>query len=772
MLADALRPHDSRLPEATGAFVEVSLASGTKPDAVDMKSKGVRSAATRMEADRTRSVVLYVPDEARPALQQILADYLTKNTEKGNPANRAKVEVIEAFRVARLERFWTDSPAALPHDAQQEIWWDLWCFKDRIDQVLEGCANLGFQVAATERWMFFPEIIVVPAYATRAAVELLLYATGAVSELRRANDSPAFFTDESRGDQHAWIESLAERIQWPGIDTPAVCVIDTGVNRGHALIEPALASADMHAINSDWGVDDHDGGGHGTSMTGLSLHGDLTAALADTEARILAHRVESVKILPPRGFDAAELRNYGSFTQAAISLPEIAAPGRNRTFCMSITNDEVSGEIPSVWSAAIDQAAAGTMAGDDETAPKRLILLAGGNIKAEIEAARLQPQDNHPLEDPAQAWNAVTVGGYTELSEVYDAGYEAWNAIAKVGDLSPHSRTSVLWRSGTPFKPDIVMEAGNRAISPSRREILTFSSLSLLTTGKGMEQPLVTFDGTSAAVAQAARLAARIAANHPSFWPEMIRALLVHSAEWTPAMLRVFDARPGKREKYELIRRYGYGVPSYERATASAANDIALFAQSEIQPFTLAGSRKFNELHYYTLPIPRSMLEQLENEFIELKITLSYFIDPNPGLGANVDPQRYRSHGLRFDLRRKGESEERFKKRVNAAELEETDGRLQHDADDDRWLLGEKSISAGSLHCDVWTGPAIELIERNMVCIKPVNGWSRNRASKEICNAMRRYALVVGFRTQKTDLDIYTPIRTSIDLPIMIEAKS
>ena len=56
------------------------------------------------------------------------------------------------------------------------------------------------------------------------------------------------------------------------------------------------------------------------------------------------------------------------------------------------------------------------------------------------------------------------------------------------------------------------------------------------------------------------------------------------------------------------------------------------------------------------------------NETVELKLTLSYFIEPNPGFSANVDPQRYQSYGLRFDLRRKGETSTQFRRRVNAAE--------------------------------------------------------------------------------------------------------
>ena len=184
-----------------------------------------------------------------------------------------------------------------------------------------------------------------------------------------------------------------------------------------------------------------------------------------------------------------------------------------------------------------------------------------------------------------------------------------------------------------------------------------------------------------------------------------------------------------------------------------------MMAQAEIQPFRLKGTRKFNECHYYTLPIPSDLLEKLENEPVELKVTLSYFVDPNPGLSANVDLQRYQSHGLRFDLQRPRETLAQFKKRVNASEREDPRKRKGTSAPtDSRWLLGSDSMSAGSLHCDVWRGPAVELLGRNMLCVKPVNGWWRNRASPDVCNQKTRYSVIVSVKTRNVELDIHTLI--------------
>ena len=312
------------------------------------------------------------------------------------------------------------------------------------------------------------------------------------------------------------------------------------------------------------------------------------------------------------------------------------------------------------------------------------------------------------------------------------------------------------------------MEAGNRAVNGRQTECLSMGSLSLLTTGSDVAgEPLVSFDSTSAAAAQGARMAAQIQAQNPDYWPETIRAMMVHSAQWTPAMLAELNATQSKRARYVMIRRFGYGVPSLERALASASNHVALFAQAEIQLFASGGGRRFNKCHYYTLPIPPRMLETLNNEPVELKVTLSYFIEPNPGLSANVDPQRYQSHGLRFDHQRRRETVARFKQRVNVSERV-GQARPAIEPADPNWMLGEDSISAGSLHCDVWTGHAIDLLDRDTLCVKPVNGWWRNRASLDICNRRSRYALIVTLRALNLEVDIYTPIRTTIGLPLPV----
>ena len=104
-----------------------------------------------------------------------------------------------------------------------------------------------------------------------------------------------------------------------------------------------------------------------------------------------------------------------------------------------------------------------------------------------------------------------------------------------------------------------------------------------------------------------------------------------------------------------------------------------------------------------------------------------------------------------------------FKQRVNASERDDPRVPPRAEPDDARWMFGAQSISCGSLHCDTWTGPAIELAGRDLLCIKPVVGWARERASREICNKVRRYGLIVSLKARNQEIDLYTPISIAVE---------
>lgn len=82
-------------------------------------------------------------------------------------------------------------------------------------------------------------------------------------------------------------------------------------------------------------------------------------------------------------------------------------------------------------------------------------------------------------------------------------------------------------------------------------------------------------------------MGAQILARRRTLWRETVRALIVHSAEWTPTM----EAHLGGINKNALMRRYGFGVPSLARALGSLNNDVTMVIENEIQPFKTVGSK-------------------------------------------------------------------------------------------------------------------------------------------------------------------------------------
>nr|GFD60923.1 hypothetical protein [Tanacetum cinerariifolium] len=74
------------------------------------------------------------------------------------------------------------------------------------------------------------------------------------------------------------------------------------------------------------------------------------------------------------------------------------------------------------------------------------------------------------------------------------------------------------------------------------------------------------------------------------------------------------------------------------------------------------------------IPWPKDELEALQDTEVEMRVTLSYFIEPNPSARGSVSKFHYPSHRLRFDVKRPLESISDFVARVNAAAEQGNDG--------------------------------------------------------------------------------------------------
>ena len=93
---------------------------------------------------------------------------------------------------------------------------------------------------------------------------------------------------------------------------------------------------------------------------------------------------------------------------------------------MPVTADPDRPGEPTLWSASVDALAAGVdiaasdkgieLLGAPDPAASRLFVISTGNVtnfQADYPERRAT---SSPVEDPAQAWNALTVGAHTELT--------------------------------------------------------------------------------------------------------------------------------------------------------------------------------------------------------------------------------------------------------------------------------------------------------------------------------------------------------------------
>jgi hypothetical protein len=194
----------------------------------------------------------------------------------------------------------------------------------------------------------------------------------------------------------------------------------------------------------------------------------------------------------------------------------------------------------------------------------------------------------------------------------------------------------------------------------------------------------------------------------------------------------------------------------------SAANALTLIAQDSLQPFDrIKGKYRARDMNLHHVPWPKEALEDLGETPVEMRVTLSYYIEPNPGERGWIRRYSYASHGLRFDVKTPTEDIEQFRGRINRIAFEEEKGDKSK-SDASRWDLGPDLRSFGSLHSDKWTGTAAELAQRGYIAVYPVLGWWRERPRHERWSRRARYVLIVTIKTPRTDVDLYTPVVNSI----------
>ncbi len=779
---EALRPRETA---AAQEYAEKDLASGLglqiqfvgQPD-IELAFESLQNEPQKIEllsirkSGATTIANVFVPEGKLEHFEKYIRDYIAdrRGVKDQSLDHKALINTIASIRAAEIQALWTDDPELLPVDTAQEIWFEVWLpIREDRQSVLADFRKLAelAECRVGSAQVEFPERTVLLIYGSIEKLSRSVLTLNCIAELRRAKDTAEFFDGMDVTEQQEWLAELQSRLViGDEIDsTPRICVLDTGVNREHQLLASLLPATDMHTIVPAWGT--NDSANHGTGIAGLAAFGDLTVAMASNDPVKVDHRLESVKLLPDDGDNEGDAHHHAYLFLEGVSRPEVSAADRRRVFTTAVTaSDYRDRGRPSAWSAMVDRLASDF---DGQGQDPRLFILSAGNTRDPDHWSNYPASlATNLIHDPGQSWNAITVGAFTEKVVITEADTQGYQPIAASGGLSPFTTTSATWESGWPYKPDVVFEGGNAA--KDALGAVGMASLNLLTTNnEPLTRLFTTTNATSAASAQCARMAAQLMAAYPNFRAETIRALIVHSAEWTQAMRDAhLPAAPVKRDFAGLIRHCGWGQPNLAYAQWSASNSLTLVVEDSVKPYKKDGAIKTCDMNLHALPWPKEELEALQDEEVEMRVTLSYFVEPNPSARGSTSKFHYPSHRLRFDVRRPVEPIPDFLSRISAAAATADDASEAGNSRDPNWLLGEVYRHRGSIHQDVWRGTAADLASRGHIAVYPAMGWWRTRPKLNRFDLIARYSLIVSIRTRQTEIDLYNAIEQRIGVPISI----
>ncbi|WP_162140551.1 S8 family peptidase [Sphingomonas sp. PR090111-T3T-6A] len=732
-----------------GVAVAVEARGNQKVHLGDMKleTRGIKLLSVQRAGDNRPDVAnIFLNANSAKSLEKALGKY-ERWVEGDRPQRFWFFESAESFELANVESLWTDPIDALDRQGRQETVWEVWVRQSSRVLFLNIAERLEIQLVG--EFTDFVDSSVITVRATRAQLEQLIRLSGAVAELRAASNFVTSYLQYDPQERYGEVNRLAELVTPAPVGAVRTTILDTGVNFANPLLRGSLPPERCRTIEEAWGVSDHDG--HGTNMAGVALYGDVAVLADDDQPVQLTTALESVTVAAPAG--ASPIPGYSAIGSAVRLVADDAVP---RVFCLAATapSDVDNGQQTST-SAAIDKLAW------NEGEATRLFCVAAGNVYT----SALEPYEvfnyedrnaDHRLQSPGQALNALTVGGATQKLT------EGLNLVAPQGDLSPTSRTSQRWSMRYANKPDIVMEGGNHVVQADGDTSAPGRSTMVLTTHREIPRFPLTFTGeTSAATARAAGLVSRLSAAYPRLRAETLRGMMVHSAEWTEAMRQRYqDALNSGKQKGEswgsVVDCFGWGVPNEERLFQTAGNALTLIVEDEILPFEHAdGKIRLRQMKYFELPWPAEALQLIDQEDVELRCTLSYFVEPDPHAGSRHRIDRYASHRLRFNLKSADDSHDEAQRRINQlAELEEGSLVVGAGAGDKGWHLGKNRRGYGSLHHDIWEGKGHELARRNGLSVYPVKGWWADRKEDRYHQSPTRFSLIMSIRTKRQDIDL------------------
>ncbi|MBC6613206.1 S8 family peptidase [Hymenobacter sp. BT507] len=542
----------------------------------------------------------------------------------------------------------------------------------------------------------------------------------------------------------------------PPPNAPSVCIIDSGMQAGHRLLQPAVdaAAARCYLPGVIATADMVPNGGHGTRVAGAVLFPDGIPASGTVEpvawlqnARVL----NAGKSMEPDMFPAQIMRR----------IVYDFMPSGTRLFNLSVqTPGPCRLKHMSSWAAELDQlsfendilfiTSAGNI-GADGSHPVRL------SVAQHLAAGRSYPhylaEPTSRIGNPAQSMQALTVGSvsYERINTGTHTSFGEFQAP------SAFSRSGLgLWDS---IKPDVVEYGGDLVQTATGDFVYNIpTALPELVTSTLGGHPAVTRTepGTSFATPKVTHIAAVLQRVLPNYSTLLYRALIAQSAQWPTALEEQSQA-----EKLFHLRTLGYGIPDKDRATQNSDARVTFITEDQLS----AGSA-----HLYQVRL--NQLAGLDDETLyRLDVTLSYAARPRR---TRQGLRNYVSTRLQWQAADLGQDLEEF--------LGKVDVTLHPDYEDDTtdtgagtnrifWQIGSTITSKGSargvrrqnntLQKDWAFVKGYELSrDRLLFAVTAHKGWDKSGEQVP-------YAFTVSI-TSLAGVPIYETIRVANQIPVTV----
>lgn len=442
----------------------------------------------------------------------------------------------------------------------------------------------------------------------------------------------------------------------PPKNATAIAILDSGILSNHPLLEKAVGdeiAIPLLSTDRIQGDKPQDDVGHGTKIAGIALYGDIKGCIEDKtfqpEVRILSAKVMFKEEDQGTGeifatYNESELLEHqlekavkyftGNYPNCKVFNISFGDPykkmfGGKRQFALATLIDELAKELDIVF------------------------VISAGNLDSEstgfpesYPTYLIEEKEGVKIIDPAASAYAITVGAISqEFGPSQRNKAKILFSPAKTNYPSPFTCVGPGYRGMV--KPELVEEGGNIIFSPSEPQRMEDIGGKLIVLSHRWleDRKLFAVDhGTSFSAPKVAHYIARLFNQFPEYSPNLIKALLIASAEIPhdkPAPLNEITFNDSDANLKNLLKIYGYGKPNFAVAKSSDFNQVLLQAENKI---------KVDGIHLYYFYLPRKFIETSGKR--EISAVLVY----NPPIRRNrID---YMGLSMEFHMFKNAEIEE------------------------------------------------------------------------------------------------------------------